>query len=104
WGQIAVHAVTPWISGRSALLIVGIVGATVMPHVVYLHSALTQRRIIARDEAEAKRIFRFEVVDVLIAMSLAGIINMAMLYMAASVFNGSGFNEVGDIEEAYRTL
>src|SRR5207245_431740 len=78
--------------------------ATVMPHLVYLHSGLTQRRIVPRSEAEAKRIFRFEIVDVLIAMSLAGIINLAMLYMAASVFHESGFNEVGDIEEAYRTL
>jgi manganese transport protein len=104
WGQIVYHTVTPWISGDSALLVVGIVGATVMPHVVYLHSSLTQRRIVPRDEGEARRIFRFEVVDVGIAMTLAGVINMAMLYMAASVFHSSGHNEIGNIEEAYRTL
>jgi manganese transport protein len=104
WGQIAYHTVTPWISGDSALLVVGIVGATVMPHVVYLHSSLTQRRIVPRNESEARRIFRFEVVDVGIAMTLAGVINMAMLYMAASVFHASGHNEIGNIEEAYRTL
>jgi manganese transport protein len=104
WGQVAYHAVVPWVSADSALLIVGIIGATVMPHVVYLHSSLTQRRIVPRDEREAKRIFGFEVVDVAIAMSLAGLINMAMLYMAASVFNASGHEEVGSIEQAYQTL
>src|SRR5262249_12778865 len=102
--EIVRHAVVPWVSGDSALLIVGIVGATVMPHVVYLHSSLTQRRIVPRDQAEARRIFGFEVVDVVIAMSLAGVINMAMLHMAASVSHTSGHEEVGSIEEAYRTL
>lgn len=104
WGRVVYHAAVPWVSADSALLIVGIVGATVMPHVVYLHSSLTQRRIVPRNEAEAKRIFRFEIVDVVAAMSLAGLVNMAMLYMAASVFHGSGLNEVGSIEDAYRTL
>ncbi|TAK24005.1 MAG: divalent metal cation transporter [Chloroflexota bacterium] len=104
WGQVAYHAFVPWVSGDSALLIVGIIGATVMPHVIYLHSSLTQRRIVPRDEGEARRIFGFEIVDVIIAMSLAGIINMAMLYMAASVFHGSGYDEVGSIEQAYLTL
>jgi len=104
WGQVAYHTFVPWVSGNSALLVVGIIGATVMPHVVYLHSALTQNRIVPRNEAEAKRIIRFEIVDVVIAMSLAGVINMAMLYMAASVFHGSGLNEVGDIQQAYHTL
>jgi len=104
WGQVAYHTVVPWVSGDSALLVVGIVGATVMPHVVYLHSALTQRRIVPRHEAEARRIFHFEVVDVTIAMSLAGLINMSMLYMAASVFHTSGHEDVGSIEQAYRTL
>ena len=104
WGQVAYHTFVPWVSGNSALLIVGIIGATVMPHVVYLHSGLTQHRIVPRDEGEARRIFGFEIVDIVIAMSLAGVINMAMLYMAASVFHGSGFNEIGNIEQAYHTL
>jgi manganese transport protein len=104
WGEVGYHTFVPWVSGDSALLIVGIIGATVMPHVVYLHSSLTQSRIVPRNEAEAKRIFGFEVVDVAIAMSLAGVINMAMLYMAASVFHTSGHEEIGSIEEAYRTL
>ncbi len=104
WGQVAYHAFVPWVSGESALLIVGIIGATVMPHVIYLHSSVTQRRIVPRDEREAKRIFGFEVIDIVIAMTLAGIINMAMLYMAASVFNTSGNEDVGSIEQAYLTL
>ncbi len=104
WGQVAYHSVVPWVSGDSALLIVGIVGATVMPHVVYLHSALTQRRIVPRNDAEARRIFGFEVIDVIIAMTLAGLINMSMLYMAASVFHTSGHEDVGSIEQAYQTL
>src|SRR5438067_8321914 len=61
WGEVGYHTFVPWVSGDSALLIVGIIGATVMPHVVYLHSSLTQRRIVPRDQREAKRIFGFEV-------------------------------------------
>jgi manganese transport protein len=105
WGQVAYHSVVPWLGGSdSVLLMVGIVGATVMPHVVYLHSGLTQRRIVPADAAEARRIHRFETVDVVLAMALAGLINMAMLYMAAAVFHGHGLTAVADIATAYRTL
>ena len=64
---------------ESVLLAVGILGATVMPHVIYLHSALTQHRIVGATEEEKRRIYRFELIDVLIAMGIAGLINMSML-------------------------
>ncbi len=104
WRQIAYHTVVPYVSGSTILITVGIVGATIMPHVVYLHSALTQRRIVPRNEAEARRIFRFMLPDIVIAMGLAGIINMAMLYMAAATFHGHGLTQIADIPSAYRTL
>jgi len=81
---------------ESVLLAVGILGATVMPHVIYLHSALTQHRIVGATEEEKRRIYRFEVVDVVIAMGIAGIVNMSMLVIAAAVFHESGMTEVGD--------
>ena len=78
-------------SSRAAsrvLLAVGILGATVMPHVIYLHSALTQDRIVPENDEEARRLMRYTRVDVIIAMTIAGLINMAMLVMAASTFFG----------------
>jgi manganese transport protein len=75
-----------------------------MPHVIYLHSALTQRRVIGKTENEKRKIFRFELVDVLIAMGLAGIINMAMLIMAAALFNSRGLTDVADIDQAFEQL
>ena len=86
------------------LLAAGILGATVMPHVIYLHSSLTQRRVIGRTPDERRRIFRFERVDVIIAMSIAGLVNMAMLIMAAGVFHSRGLTDISDIDEAYRGL
>ena len=81
---------------ESVLLAVGILGATVMPHVIYLHSALTQHRIVGVTEEQKRRIFRFELVDVVVAMSIAGLINMSMLVIAASVFHSRGLADVGD--------
>ncbi len=103
-GQIAFHSVTPLLNGNSVLLAVGILGATVMPHVVYLHSALTQHRIVPGNDQEARRVFRFEQIDIWIAMGLAGLVNGAMLIMAASVFFGHGFTGIATIQDAYRTL
>ncbi len=80
----------------SVLLAVGIIGATVMPHVIYLHSALTQRRIPVADDESKRRLFRFEMVDVVIAMTIAGLVNLAMLVIAATVFNTPGLIDVGD--------
>jgi len=90
---------------ESVLLAVGILGATVMPHVIYLHSALTQHRLVGATEEAKRRIFRFELVDVLIAMGLAGIVNMSMLITAAAVFHAEGLTEVGDdLSEVYDAL
>jgi manganese transport protein len=105
WSAVASSAVIPRFAGtESVLLATGILGATVMPHVVFLHSALTQRRIVPRDPAQAARLFRFEVVDVVIAMGLAGVVNAAMLIMAASTFFREGLVHIASIEEAHRTL
>jgi manganese transport protein len=105
WPTILFHAVVPQFSGtESVLLATGILGATVMPHVIYLHSALTQNRIVTRHPEQQRRLFRYELIDIFIAMGLAGLINMAMLIMAASTFFNAGLTEIGTIEEAHRTL
>jgi manganese transport protein len=105
WHEVAAHAFTPKFAGtESVLLAAGILGATVMPHVVYLHSGLTQNRIVTRDPARLRKLFRFQTVDVLIAMGIAGMVNGAMLIMAAATFHSSGHANVGTIEEAHRTL
>jgi manganese transport protein len=104
-GQVGFHTFVPWVGGtQSILFAVGIIGATVMPHVIYLHSSLTQQRIIPRSEEEARRIFRWNIPDVAIAMGLAGLVNMAMLYMAAATFFAHGQSNVADISTAYQTL
>jgi manganese transport protein len=84
---------------ESILLATGILGATVMPHVIYLHSALTQSRFNPRDDAERRRILRFERLDVGLAMGVAGLVNISMLVVAASLFNG--VLDVDSIEEAH---
>ena len=89
---------------ESVLLAAGILGATVMPHVIYLHSALTQRRVVGATPAARRRIFRFELIDVVIAMSIAGVVNMAMLITAAAVFHANGFTGVDGIQQASHTL
>jgi manganese transport protein len=104
-GEIAKHLFVPGFSGtESILLATGIIGATVMPHVIYLHSALTQRRIVGRDTAEKKRILRFEKIDVVIAMSLAGVINLSMMIVAAALFHEGGLSGIDSIEGAYAGL
>ncbi len=75
-----------------------------MPHVIYLHSALTQRRIVGKTEEEKRKIFRFELVDVVIAMAIAGTINASMLIMAAALFHSGGLTGVGDIDRAFEQL
>jgi len=105
WGKILHHATVPQFKGtESVLLATGILGATVMPHVVFLHSALTQGRIIARDPVQLRRLFRYECLDVTLAMGLAGLVNGAMLIMAAATFFEQGLTSVGTIEEAHKTL
>jgi manganese transport protein len=98
----AVKGFVPSFDGTdSILLATGILGATVMPHVIYLHSALTQNRIRARDDAERRRLLRFQRVDVVIAMGLAGLVNMSMLVIAAALFHSSGHAGLDSIEDAH---
>ena len=75
-----------------------------MPHAIFLHSALTQGRIIVRDGIRLKRLFHFEIVDVVIAMGVASFVNAAMLIMAATTFYKGGLTHIGTIQEAHRTL
>ena len=104
-GQVAYHTVVPGFGGSGgAVLAVGILGATVMPHVIYLHSALTQSRVPARGLKDKRRIFAFERIDIWIALGIAGLINGAMLLLAASVFHATGHSDVATIQTAYRTL
>ena len=104
-GAAGRHAVIPqFAGGGSVLLAVGILGATVMPHVIWLHSALMQDRIPARTDETRRRLMRFTRVDVVLAMTLAGLINMAMLVMAASTFFRTGHHRVESLESAHRTL
>ena len=98
---MADHLFSPAFSSGALLIAVGIVGATVMPHVIYLHSALTQNRVRGKNEGELKRIQRFERIDVLIAMSIAGLVNLAMLAIFAARFFGTDANS---IEDAYHGL
>jgi len=105
WGQIAASAVAPRLKGtESVLLASGILGATVMPHVIFLHSALTQGRIVTKDPEQLRKLMRFELLDIVIALGIAGFVNAAMLIMAAKVFHGTGHASVGSIEEAHATL
>jgi manganese transport protein len=86
---------------ESVLLATGILGATVMPHVIYLHSALTQHRIAPTDDRERHELLRFQRLDVTVAMGVAGLVNMSMLIIAASLFHGSGLTGVDSIEGAH---
>jgi manganese transport protein len=104
WSAFAYHAVVPALAGpESVMLAVGIIGATVMPHAIYLHSSLTQRRMPAHNDAERRKIIGYSNREVLVALGIAGFVNMAMLAMAASVFH-VGHAEVASIETAYHTL
>jgi manganese transport protein len=89
---------------ESVLIAAGILGATVMPHVIWLHSALTQRRIVGADDEAKLKIYRFERVDVVIAMTIAGLINMSMLITAAAVFHARGLSEISDLDDVFNGL
>jgi manganese transport protein len=105
WGAVVHHAVVPQFgSGEAVLLAVGILGATVMPHVIYLHSALTQDRLVPETDEDARTLLRYTRVDVVVAMSIAGLINVAMLVMAASTFFEKGLVHVNSLEGAHETL
>jgi manganese transport protein len=105
FGAVLHHAVVPQFgSGEAVLLSVGILGATVMPHVIYLHSALTQDRLVPETDEDAQTLLRYTRIDVMIAMTIAGVINVAMLVMAASTFFKSGLLHVDSLEGAHKTL
>jgi manganese transport protein len=89
---------------ESVLLAAGILGATVMPHVIYLHSALTKPRAKGRSEEERSRLIRFERIDVVIAMAIAGLVNMSMLIVAAAAFHSRGLTDVVDLEQVHALL
>jgi manganese transport protein len=104
WAGVGMGLVTPVIADNNALLIaVGIVGATVMPHAVFLHSGLTQGRIVPRDNGDRAKLLKFSNREVMIALAAAGLVNMAMVMMAAAAFH-MGHSEVAEIETAYHTL
>ena len=104
WASAAVHTFTPQLADAEALLLaVGIIGATVMPHAVYLHSGLTQGRMPVRDDGERRKVLRFSNQEVIVALTVAGLVNMAMVMMASSAFH-AGHPEVAEIETAYHTL
>jgi manganese transport protein len=104
WGSAALHSVLPKIPDAAALTIsVGIIGATVMPHAIYIHSGLTQNRAPSRDNSERRKLIKFSNREVLIALAIAGAVNMAMVMMASAAFH-AGHSDVADIETAYHTL
>jgi manganese transport protein len=104
WAAAAVHMVVPKIPDAEALLLsVGIIGATVMPHAIYLHSGLTQARTPVRNDEERSRVLIFSNREVIVALAVAGMVNIAMVMMASSAFH-AGHSEVAEIETAYYTL
>lgn len=104
WASAAAHTIVPRIPDGGALLLsVGIIGATVMPHAVYLHSGLTQARMPVRNDDERRKVLRFSNQEVIIALAVAGLVNMAMVVMASSAFH-AGHPDVAEIETAYHTL
>jgi manganese transport protein len=104
WAAAALHTVTPQLADSEALLLaVGIIGATVMPHAIYLHSGLTQARIPVHNDTERRKVLRFSNREVVIALTVAGLVNMAMVMMASAAFH-AGHPDVAEIETAYHTL
>jgi manganese transport protein len=101
-GGEAAKGFIPGFAGTdSVLLATGILGATVMPHVIYLHSALTQNRMRADDDEGRRRLLRFQRLDVSLAMGIAGLVNMSMLIIAASLFHAHGLVDLDSIEDAH---
>ncbi len=94
----------PGLGSDRLLLISGIIGATVMPHVVYLHSALTKSRVSCHGDAERRELLRFQRLDVFVALGAAGLVNLAMLFVAASVFHRAGGSAINSIEAAHAGL
>ena len=101
-GGAAAGGFVPSFDGTdSVLLATGILGATVMPHVIYLHSALTQRRVDVRNAAERLRVSKIGRLDVVIALGVAGLVNMSMLIIAAALFHTGGLTGIDEIQQAH---
>ena len=104
WAGVLQGSTTPWLGDSGAVLLaVGVIGATVMPHAIYVHSGLTQDRVPSETDRDRRKILRYSNIDVLVALGLAGLVNLAMMYMAAATFHPH-HSEVADISTAYRTL
>ena len=104
WGEAGIGLLRPMLPDAAALTIaVGIIGATVMPHAIYLHSGLMQNRVPTQDNTVRRTLLRFSNREVMVALSLAGLVNIAMVIMAASAFH-QGHSDVAEIETAYHTL
>ncbi|HWG22618.1 Nramp family divalent metal transporter [Actinospica sp.] len=101
----SLRGLLPGFNGAGSLyLAVGIIGATVMPHVIYLHSELTKGRVPCSDDAERRQVLRFERLDVIIALGLAGLANMAMLAVAAKLFHTPALSGLNTIQQAHQEL
>jgi manganese transport protein len=104
WGAAALHTVIPQLQDAAAVTIaVGIIGATVMPHAIYLHSGLTQARMPIRNDTDRRKLLSYSNKEVIVALALAGAVNMAMVMMASAAFH-AGHSDVAEIETAYYTL
>ncbi len=104
-GSGIAEGLIPGFSGTdSVLLAIGIIGATVMPHVIYLHSALTQRRIVPANEEERQQLLRYTRIDCVVGLGMAGLINLSMLFVAVALFNKTGNTGVDSIEAAHQGL
>ena len=107
WGSVLQGALVPNLADSGAVLLaVGIVGATVMPHAIYLHSGLTQDRVVAENVGDRRKILHFSNIDVLAALTLAGLVNLAMMYMAASTFHlhHAGVSDITTVNLAHHRL
>jgi manganese transport protein len=104
WGAVVRGSTTPWLGDQGAVLLaVGVIGATVMPHAIYVHSGLTQDRVAVKTDGDRKRVLRYSNIDVVVALALAALINLAMMYMAAATFHPHN-SGVATIGTAYQTL
>jgi len=101
--SVAFHSVTPMLTPATGPLVIGIIGATVMPHALAVHSWLTKNKLTIGDEAEKRRLLRYHIADNAINLSIAGLVNAAILIMAAAAFTGTG-TSVNTVEQAYHTL
>src|ERR1700747_655826 len=105
WGAVAAGVLVPRLHGAGSItLAVGIVGATVMPHDIYLHSGLTQARLLFANAGERRKAVTMSNREVLLALGVAGLVNLAMIAMAAGAFHDGAHQDIAEIETAYRTL